>query len=137
MTQGFAYSLAVAVTGQSKRAVADDVSGTYERDDHSSTVEVRLLADRRIQFALSAATFLPPPFRTDIGPNLGFADGIVPLVEGTAAFSPTDKCTLSMHFSPNHLRLDQQGGDCGFGFGVTAAGNYRRASLCASPEAVK
>jgi hypothetical protein len=65
-----------------------------------------------------------------------FAHGVVPVAQGTAKLAPTEKCTPTMHLRPNRLSIEQQGSDddCRFGFGVTAAGDYRRTSLCAEPQ---
>ena len=63
-------------------------------------------------------------------PNIGEAMGDADIVGNVATFIPGDttKCKITMTFSPNRMKVEQQGDDaeCGFGHNVMAGGTYRR-----------
>ncbi|HEV3077970.1 MAG TPA: hypothetical protein VHB47_26375 [Thermoanaerobaculia bacterium] len=135
--QGFAYSLTVAVASKAKAkpTAPEGVGGAYERAHPTATVDVRQLPDGRIEFSLIALSRYP-----ESAPHTGDVSGVAALAHGTAVFAPPQvglaQCTLTMHFTTNRLSIEQEGNDadCGFGSAVTAAGDYRRTSLCADPE---
>ena len=112
------------------------VGGLYEGE--SADVEVRQLPDGKLTVQLGPHAFLPRPVRPHIGPDEPYAHGVAAFAQGkgTARLTPTEQCSLTLHFTPNRLSIEQQGsaGDCGFDSDVKVAGDYRRTSHCAEPE---
>src|SRR5690348_9503064 len=62
--------------------------------------------------------------------NTGEGSGIAKIEGDTAIFKPEgaeDECKITLNFTKGKLVVTQNG-ICGFGFNVTAAGNYRKVS---------
>jgi hypothetical protein len=64
--------------------------------------------------------------------NTGTAEGTATIEGDTATFTPddTDGCTITIKFvKPGAIKVAQQGAsECGFGFNVSADGNYKKTS---------
>lgn len=67
----------------------------------------------------------------DLTANTGEASGIAKIDGDTAVYESDEYgvCKITIKFVKLGLiKVSQEGGDCGFGFNVTADGNYKRAS---------
>ncbi|HBL30145.1 MAG TPA: hypothetical protein DD490_25185 [Acidobacteria bacterium] len=126
------FTLHVAVEGKPHPVAPKGLTGTYGRlADPDSTIEIEQLPAGRLRFYLLA--LWKGARWEEYGPNLGEASGEVELTKNRAVYK-ADTCVLTMSFADDRVTLDEQG-ECGFGHNVTAAGTYKRVSLCAAPGA--
>ena len=135
-TTFFGFSEARA---QSRKAVnATEVNGTF-RDYFSgrfkgSHNEIKILALGKGKLKISFD--LVYPFIDGTGgemANVGQAQGIAEIDGDTAVFTSDELegCKITIKFvKPGAIKVDQGGtdGQCGFGFNVSASGNYRKFS---------
>lgn len=97
-------------------------SGTYQDGNNDIAI---LQNGQSIEYNLEAIRIL-----SEENVHMGFAHGTA-VLSGTSATSHPDDttdCVLHFEFQGETLKLEQQGsdGDCGFGMGVYANGNYMR-----------
>ena len=129
----FPYTLEVGVEGTPHPVAPQGATGTWSLEmDPDNQIEVRQLPGNRILFHVSA--FWKGANWEQYGPNLGNLTGTADLRNGKAVYDhPDQDCKLVLQFSGDRLKVDQDG-TCDFGHNVTAAGAYKRTSLCAAPE---
>jgi hypothetical protein len=63
--------------------------------------------------------------------NVGDASGEATIENDVAVFLPETPgdCKITITFLPNHeLKVEQEGGECGFGHNVRADGTFRKVS---------
>jgi hypothetical protein len=124
------FTLNVAIEGTPHPVVPKGLTGTYGLlADPDSTLEIEQLSEGRLRFYLLA--LWKGMNWKEYGPNLGEAYGEVELKDHRAVYKQ-ETCVLTMTFAGDRVTIAEQG-DCGFGHNVTAAGTYRRMSLCAAP----
>jgi hypothetical protein len=84
------------------------------------------------QWRISFAGYWFPPAGLDAGPNMGDFDAVLPIKDGVAVYHPEDGqgCVITMKFSADRVKVDQDGPDasCGFGMNVDAGGEFARVS---------
>jgi len=105
----------------------DGVAGRYsmERANGSGCLlDMAEFQRQRIRFQLFCDRGAPSY-------NMGFIEGMVPIARGVAVFRDHGQggvCELRITF--RHARMEvvqrEEHGGCGFGYGVTADGTYRR-----------
>lgn len=122
--------------GQTRKAVsAAEVNGTFRSyftgRFKGSYNEIRILAlgkgKLKVAFDL---TYPHVNGNGELDANVGSAEGEAEIEGDTAVFTDSEygECTITIKFvKPGAINVAQEG-DCGFGFNVTADGNYRKAS---------
>jgi hypothetical protein len=135
----FASLFAADADAQTARKAvgAAEASGTF-RDYFSGKFkgnynEIRILAlgkgKLRVRFDL---TYPYLDASGEMTANVGEADGTATIEGDTATFSPadTDGCTITIKFvKPGAIKVTQNGAsECGFGFNVSASGDYKKTS---------
>lgn len=130
--KSFPYTLEAGVTGKPHPVEPQGLTGTYALiEDPDNAIQIRHLPDGRLRFYLLA--LWKGANWEQYGPNLGEASGVIKLEKNRAVFRE-EGCTLSLTFTGDTVKIDQEG-DCSFGHNVHAGGTYRRTSLCVAPEA--
>ena len=115
-----------AKAGTQTIVTAAQVNGAWE--NKNGTFHILALGRQRLQVSFSGIY----RYNTPTGPsaNEGEGSGIAFIEGDTATFKPEDAqddCVITMKFTKDKLTVTQEG-ICGFGFHVTAAGIYRKAS---------
>jgi hypothetical protein len=108
------------------------VSGVYREKLSGDTLEVREVKGDKIYFHLTAyyPCINPPSEEFPGGPNMGEAEGTVPLKNHIAVYTTSEfggKCRISMLFKNGQVTVTQdepEVGCCGFGMNVEASGTY-------------
>lgn len=127
-----------------KAVGAAEVNGTF-RDYFSGKLkgnynEIKILAlgggKLRVAFNL---TYPYIDGAGNLTANVGEADGAATITGDTATFAPADTtgCTITIKFvKPGAIKVAQTGAsECGFGFNVSATGDYKKTSA-AKPKFV-
>lgn len=119
-----------------KSVSAAEVNGTF-RDyftgkfkENSNEIKVLALGKRKLKISFD----LVYPFIDGTGEmsaNMGEAEGSAEINGDTAVFTSSESggCKITIKFvKPGSLKVTQNGADsqCGFGFNVSASGNYRK-----------
>lgn len=119
-------TLCAAAQGQKSKVVtAAQANGTYR--DGKSTFKILALGNNRLRVQFDGIYIT----RSGV-PNIGYAQGEAHIEGDEATFMPPDTqgCKITIKFLPNKLKVTQEDGDfgCGFGHNVTADGTYRKIS---------
>ena len=134
----FCFS-AVNSDAQTKRKAvgAAEVNGTF-RDYFTGKYkgnynEIKILALGAGKLRVSFSLVYPFVDATGaMSANVGEADGEATIKGDTATFTPVDAedCTITIKFvKPGAIRVTQTGASgCGFGFNVSASGDYKKTS---------
>jgi hypothetical protein len=105
---------------------AAQVNGTWRFGKNE--FKIWALGQQRLQIEFSGVF----EYKNADGPtaNVGEGSGIASIEGETAIFKPEgaeDECKITLNFTKGKLIVTQNG-ICGFGFNVTAEGNYKKVS---------
>ena len=135
----FVGVFAVNADAQTRRKAvsAAEVNGTF-RDYFDGKFkgnfnEIKILALGAGKLKVSFGLMYPFIDATGaMSANVGEAEGEATITGDTATFTPADSedCTITIKFvKPGAIRVTQNGAStCGFGFNVSASGDYRKTS---------
>lgn len=125
------FVLSVPSEAQKRKSVsAAEVNGTF-RARGGNEFKILALGNNKLKVAFSGLY----AYKTASGEataNTGEAEGEAEINGDTAVFKPEgfeENCTITLRFvKPGRLEVAQEGYQCGFGFNVSADGNYRKIS---------
>jgi len=118
----------LAAAGE-RTLTAAEANGTYRDIDSKSEIKILALGHGKLKIQLA----LVYEHHSAAGPtaNVGEALGEATIENDIAVFVPegADDCKITMTFLANgKLKVEQQGGECGFGHNVRADGTFRKVS---------
>jgi hypothetical protein len=126
----FSFLLAVPLAAAGERTVsAAEANGTSR--DIDSKGEIKILALGHGKLKVQLALVYEHHSAAGLTANVGDASGEATIDHDVAVFVPeaAGECKITLTFLPNHeLKVEQQGGECGFGHNVRADGTFRKVS---------
>jgi hypothetical protein len=128
----FCFGLATEIKSQNRKSVSGtEVTGTF-RDVSGSEFSILALGKGKLRVSFSGV-YTYKMANGEPMANVGEARGEAGIVGDTATFKPeeTENCTIIIKFLPaRRIKVTQKetGTDCGFGFNVSADGNYKKVS---------
>src|SRR5437016_3256194 len=127
---GFSFFLTVlAATAGERSVTAAETSGTYRDIESKSKIKIFALGHGKLKVQL--ALVYEHHSATGLAANVGDALAKQRSRTTVAVFVPegAGDCEITMTFLPNgKLKVEQQGGECGFGHNVRADGTFRKIS---------
>lgn len=123
----------VRTNAQTRKAVSGaEVTGTFRDKASGSEFKILALGKGKLRIAFSGI-YKYKMANGEPMANEGEARGEADISGDTAIFRPeeTEKCTLTLKFlTGKRLKVSQNGvdSDCGFGFNVSASGDYKKIS---------
>jgi hypothetical protein len=119
------FALTAATRAGEPIVTAAEANGTYR--DIESKSEIKILALGHGKLKVQLALVYQRQFATTV--NVGDALGEATIENNVAVFVPeaAGDCKITLTFLPNHeLKVEQEGGECGFGHNVRADGIFRK-----------
>ena|SRR5438105_4819753 len=107
---------------------ASEANGTWRHIETKSEIKILALGHGKLKVQL--ALIYEHPSANGPTANIGDALGEATIDNDVAVFVPEGAdCKITLTFLPNHqLKVEQEGGECGFGHNVRADGTFRKIS---------